>query len=318
MLGGAAAWARTAAAQSTAQPKLIGWLYPQSGPEQASRRLEAFRRRMVELGYREGSEYRLVVRYTSPTDLDVVRRDGAELLALGPALVMAGANVTALAMHQLTASVPVVFIGFFGDPIAPGFAASYAHPGGNMTGVLFASDPAVLGKEFALLKEMAPGIARVDALLGNANPAIPGIVAETGAKLGLAVRISVVANGEDLRAHLASADAPPDAYFFATTPLFLAMRNEIVALVDRARRPAVFPFRELVDAGGLMSYGADIDGMYSASADYAAKILGGAAPADLPIDAPAVYMLVINRKTAKAQGIVVPPALLARADELIE
>jgi len=317
MLGAAVAFPRAAAAQAAGQPKLVGLLLPEVG-SMARSRLKAFRDRLEELGYREGREYRLAVRYTSPNDPEVVRRDGAGLLALAPALVLTNANITALAMHELTSSVPVVFAGYLGDPIASGFAASYNRPGGNMTGVLFATDVALLGKQLALLKEMAPGIGRVEALVSNANPAVPRLVADAGAKLGLVMRISVVANAEELLARLNSSDPLPDAYFFGPGPLFIAARNETVAFVDRARRPALFSFRELADAGGLISYGADIDAMNRAAADYAAKILNGAAPGDLPIDTPALYKMVINLKTAKAMGLTIPSTLLARADEVIE
>lgn len=317
MLGAAMAFPRAAAAQAAGQPKLVGFLVPEV-ESVARSRLKAFRDRLEELGYREGSEYRLAVHYTSPNDSEAVRRDCAGLLALAPALVVAVSNIPALAMHRLTSSVPVVFAGYLGDPIAAGFAASYKHPGGNMTGVLFATDIAVLGKQLALLKEMVPGIGRVEALVSNANPAVPGVVADAGAKLGLTMRISVVASAEELLARLRSSDPLPDAYFFGPGPQFIAAGNEIVAFVDSARRPALFSFRELADAGGLISYGADVDATIRATSDYAAKILGGVAPGDLPIDTPALYKLVINLKAAKAQSIAVPPGLLARADEVIE
>jgi putative ABC transport system substrate-binding protein len=317
MLGAAATLPRAAAAQATGQPRLVGLLLPEAEAIARSR-LKAFRDRLQELGYREGSDYRLAVRYTAPNDPEVVRRDAAELLALAPALVLTNSNIVTLAMHRLTSSVPVVFAGYLGDPVASGFAASYAHPGGNMTGVLFATDLAVLGKQLALLKEMTPAINRVEALVSNASPTVPGVVADAGARLGLTMRISIVANAAELLTRLNSSDQLPDAYFFGPGPQFIAARNEIVAFVDRVGRPALFAFRELADAGGLISYGADIDSMNRAAADYAAKILGGAAPGDLPIDMPALYKLVINLKTAKAQGIAVPPGLLARADEVIE
>jgi len=316
LLGTAVAWPRAAAAQGTARRPIVGLLSPVS--EEAVRPVTAaFRARLAELGYVEGRDVDLATRYATRPDRDAGLRLGAELLALPPAVVVAVGFDMTLAVHQLTSSVPVVFTDMRDDPVALGLAASFPHPGGNMTGFMISSTDAIAGKQLALLKEMAPSIVRVDALLRATDTATPPVIAGAGRGLNLTIRIFPITRGEELAPIIAGAMGNTDA-FLMTGPLFASMRNEIVALVAQTRLPAVYGARQLVAAGGLMSYGRNDLKIWAGTAEYVAKILGGAKPGDLPIQTPALYELVINAKTAKALGLPIPPLLLARADDVIE
>jgi putative ABC transport system substrate-binding protein len=209
------------------------------------------------------------------------------------------------------------------DPVADGLAASLARPGGNVTGLTFAVSPDLVGKHFQLLREMMPGLARV-VWLWDAQPE------EYAARWAAVVDASARRFGLRARAVFASTPADLDAVFGTASPdgaeaVFVSMagvayvrRAEVAAAARRARRPTVAYFRELPEAGGLMSYGPDLRDVYRRAASYVDRILKGASPADLPIENPTRFELVINATTAKILGLTVPPSVLARADEVIE
>jgi putative ABC transport system substrate-binding protein len=317
-LGGAAAWPFAARGQGTDRRPVVGFLFPAS--EEAVRPyIAAVRTRLAELGYVEGRNYELAIRNAPLPNREAALRLGAELLALSTAVIVMGSpKPMVLAIHQLTSSVPVVMVNLIEDPVALGLAASIAHPGGNMTGFILSSDPAIVGKQLALIKELTPSISRVDALFPAQDTASERLLQDAARNLNISLRTFFVAHGEEIAPIIAAAEGNADAFLFGAGPLFNTMRDNIVALVARTRRPAVYHDRELVVAGGLMSYGSSIRRNYMAAAEYVAKILGGTKPGDLPFQQPAIYDLVINAKTASSLGLPIPPTLLARADEVIE
>jgi putative ABC transport system substrate-binding protein len=224
------------------------------------------------------------------------------------------------AAKQATSTIPIVFT-VTGDPIAEGLVASLARPGGNITGLASISGE-VVGKQFELLKEVAPKVSRVAVLQNPSNQTHHHTLRQAeGAARALGMQL-----------HIVQARTPPeiDAAFAAMRsqraggvlvlrdPLFLDQRTQIAALAAKSRLPAVYGFREEAEAGGLMAYGANVPLMYRRAATYVDKILKGAKPADLPVEQPTKFELVINLKTAKALGLTIPPSLLQRADEVIQ
>ena len=317
-LGGAAVWPAATRAQGTVRRPVVGYLSPAS-EEVAQPYIAAVRARPAELGYVEGRNYELALRYAPLPNREAALRLGAELLTLSPAVIVMGSpKPMILAIHELTVSVPVVFVNLIEDPVALGLATSIARPGGNMTGFMLSSDTAIVGKQLALLRELTPSIGRVDALFPVQDVASERFVKDAAPNLNLSIRTFFIGHGEEIAPIVAAAEGNADAFLFGAGPLFNTMRRDIVALVARTQLPAVYHDRELVVAGGLMSYGSSIRKNYAAAAEYVAKILGGAKPGDLPIQQPAIYDLVINLKTAKTLGLTVPPTLLAAANEVIE
>jgi putative ABC transport system substrate-binding protein len=317
-LGSAAVWPVVARAQRTERRPVVGFLSP-TPLEVAQPYIAAVRTRLAELGHVEGRNYELAVRNAPLPNREAALRLGAELLTLSPAVIVMGSpKPMILAIHELTSSVPVVMVNLNEDPVALGLAASIARPGGNMTGFMLSSDRAIVGKQLELLRELTPSIGRVEALFEALDVASERLVQEAARNLNISIRTFFIARGEEIAPIIAGAEGNADGYLFGAGPLFNTTRHDIVTLVARTRLPAVYHDRELVVAGGLMSYGSSIRKNYAAAAEYVAKILGGAKPGDLPIQQPAIYDLVINLKTAKTLGLTIPPTLLARADEVIE
>jgi putative tryptophan/tyrosine transport system substrate-binding protein len=282
-LCGAAVWPAAVRAQGAERRPVVGFLFPASA-EAVQPYIAAVRARLAELGYVEGRNYELVIRNAPLPNREAALRLGAELLTLSPAVIVMGSpKPMILAIHQLTSSVPVVFVNLIEDPVALGLATSIARPGGNMTGFMLTSDPAIVGKQLALLRELTPSIGRVDALFPAQDVASERLVQDAARNLNLSIRTFFIAHGEEIAPIIAAAEGNADGLLFGAGPLFNTMRHDIVALVARTRLPAVYHDRELVVAGGLMSYGSSIQKNYAAAAEYVAKILGGAKPGDLPI-----------------------------------
>jgi len=293
--------------------------YVNVGPEAPNAsNVAAFREGLRELGYIEGRNVVIDFRWGNGRveTLPGLIRD---LLELKPDLILSGGGQpTILAVKAATTSVPVVFI--TGDPVAEGVVASLAHPGGNLTGyAALAQD--LEGKRLEMLRELLPGARRI-ALIWN--PATPSSVmskrtAEAMAqKLGLSVRWFEARNPAELQKALAA--IPPeglDAMMLLADPVLGFQRQQILAAAAQRRLPAVYFWREFVVEGGLMSYGTNLTAVYRHAARYADKIFHGAKPADLPIEQPATFELVINLNTAKTLGLAVPQSLLLRADEII-
>jgi putative ABC transport system substrate-binding protein len=280
----------------------------------------AFRQGLRELGYVEGQtiglEYRLAAgkeeRFT-----DLV----SELVHLKVDVIFATVAAAVRAAQRATKTIPIVTV--VNDPVAAGFVASVARPGGNITGLSMMS-PEVVSKQLELLRQVLPKISRVAVL---ANPVNPGSAPQLRRAAGVAAELGMRLQSLEARslseidsAFVAMTRERADALLVLLDPTFgqPAPRERIAQLAARSRLPAMYALRLHVDAGGLMAYGADIFDLYRRTAVYVDKILKGAKPADLPIEQPTKFDLVINLKTAKALGLTIPPSLLQRADQVIE
>jgi len=315
-LGGAAAWPLVARAQQSAMP-VIGYLHSAS-PEPYSSMMAAFRHGLAEAGYVDGQNVTIDYRWAEG-QFDHLPALAAELVAHRPAvLVAAGGDVSAVAAKAATTTVPIVFtIG--ADPVKSGLVASLNRPSGNLTGVTFFT--ITLGpKRLEMLRELQPKAGKI-AMLVNPKSLNPDAkeVQEAARALGQSVHVlDAASEGELDTAFRSLAQERDDALIVVSNPLFTSRREQIVTLANYQRIPAIYPLREYVASGGLVSYGASIKDAYRQSGVYAGRLLKGATPADLPVMQPTKFELVINLKTAKALGIAVPPTLLARADEVIE
>jgi putative tryptophan/tyrosine transport system substrate-binding protein len=318
-LGGAAvAWPLAASAQGE-RVRRIGVLTPGGdGPEQRAR-IEAFQQALEPLGWTVGRNLKIDARWAAG-DADLLRRYATELVAAASDVILASTNQPLAPLRQATRIVPIVFVLVI-DPVGSGDVASLARPGGNATGFLL-YEYSISGKWLELLKEIAPGVTRVAVLRDPATAAGIGQFAAIQAVAPpFRVELSPVDvrdGGEIERAITAFARESNGGLIVPASVAAAIHRGLIATLVARHRLPAVYVFREFVADGGLISYGPDLVGQYRASAGYVDRILKGEKPADLPVQAPTKYQLAINLKTAKTLGLAVPPALLARADEVIE
>jgi len=283
---------------------------------------EAFRQGLRDLGYVEGHNF--VIEYRDaegkPERLPAL---AAELAALKVDVILVGGTPQALAAMQATRTLPLVLAGA-GDPVTSGLVTSLARPGGNVTGLSNLA-PELVGKRLELLKQAVPGVSRVAVLwhpggLGERTEKDMLKEAEVAAR-ALGVRLQVVearGPGDLDRAVSDMTRARAGALTVVPSAMLLGERRRLVDLAAKNRLPTVYPWREGVDAGGLMSYGPDFADLYRRAATYVDKILKGAKPADLPIEQPTKFELVINLKTAKALGLTIPQSLLLRADEAIQ
>jgi putative ABC transport system substrate-binding protein len=282
---------------------------------------EAFRQGLRDLGYVEGRT--VVIEYRDAKGkFERLPALAAELVALKVDVIVAASILPALAAKQATRTLPIVFASV-GDPVESGLVTSLASPGGNVTGLSFLG-PELVGKHLELLKQAVPGVNRVAVLWQ------PGAVPERTEK-NILKEAEVAAQALGVRLQLVEARGPADfdrafsdmtraragALAVLASSMYLAERRRLVDLAAKNRLPAEYPYREFVDAGGLMSYGTNIADLYRRAATYVDKILNGTKPADLPVEQPIKFDLVINLKTAKALGLTFPPSLLARADEVI-
>jgi putative ABC transport system substrate-binding protein len=287
---------------------------PQSKP-----RLAAFAQGLQQLGWVEGQNIRVDYRFAGG-NADDMRRYAAELVALGPDVVLAHSSAAVPPLLQATRVIPIVFT-LVADPVGAGFVDSLAHPGGNATGFT-AYEYSIGAKWLELLKEIAPNVTRVAVLREAAiaaGPAQFGAIQAAAPSLGVEVRpVDVRDTGEIEHAIAAFARNPNGGLIITGSSVAGAHGELIVSLAARYRLPAIYPTGAWVSRGGLISYGTDYVDLFRRAAVYVDRILKGERPADLPVQAPTKYELHINLKTAKAIGIEVPTALLARADEVIE
>ena len=321
LLGGAAAaWPITAGAQQGERMRRVGVLmYWGADDAEGQARLAAFAQTLKELGWREGHNMRIDTRWA--TAEDILRRHAAELVALAPdVLVAASGTATVAPLLQATRTVPIVFVITI-DPVGAGFVASLAKPGGNATGFM-PYEYSMSGKWLELLKEIAPRVTRAAVLR---DPAVASGIGQFGAVQIVApsfgvelIPVDVRDAGEIERAVAGFASGPNGGLIVTASALGTIHRQLIIALAARHRLPAVYFNRAYVTAGGLISYAPDIIDEYRHAASYVDRILRGERPADLPVQAPTKYQLIINLKTAKSLRIEIPPTLLARADEVIE
>jgi putative tryptophan/tyrosine transport system substrate-binding protein len=320
LLGGAAvAWPLAARAQQGERMRRIGVLmYWTEDDAEGQARFAAFAQALKQLGWSDGRNVRLDTRWASAAD---IRRHAAELVALAPdVLVAATGTATTASLLEATRTVPIVFVTVI-DPVGAGFVASLAHPGGNATG--FTNyEYGMSGKWLELLKEIAPRVTRAAVLR---DPAVASGIGQFGAIQALAPSLGMELSpvdirdaGEIERAVTAFARALNGGLVVTGSAAAIVHRELVATLAARHRLPAVYPGRYSVAAGGLISYGPDLVDQYRRAAGYVDRILKGEKPADLPVQAPTKYELVINLKTAKALGLEIPSSVLARADEVIE
>jgi putative tryptophan/tyrosine transport system substrate-binding protein len=317
--GAAAAWPLTARAQQGERVRRIGVLMhvTENDPD-GQARLAMFVERLKELGWAEGRNLRFDIRWGAD-DPDRYPRQAAELVAMAPDVLIAPTSFTLAALQRATRSIPIVFMGVI-DPVGAGFVSSLAKPGGNTTGFI-AFEYTIGAKWLELLKEVAPNVTRAAVLRDASNASGIGQFAAIQAAGTVGIDLSVIAShdaGEIERAIAAFASGPNGGLIMTASPFGANHPDVIAALAARYKLPAVYPFRYFIRAGGLISYGADLVSQSRPAAAYVDRILKGEKPADLPVQVPVKYELVINLKTAKALGLDVPATLLARADEVIE
>ena len=321
LLGGAAAWPVAARGQQPERMRRIGVLvaYAESDPE-AQARIAAFRQGLRELGWTEGRNLRMELGWGTG-DPDRARTLATELISLAPDVIVAHGTPALTALYRATRTIPVVFVSVI-DPVGAGYVQSLAQPGGNITG-FSTFEPEIGGKWLELLKEIAPGVSRVAGIL---DPGFKGFAGVWGAienmapRLGLQLKnLPFQAPTDDLESAVARfAQELGGGLIVLPTALNAVQRNRIFSSAARGGLPAMYAFRFYATDGGLMSYGIDTVDLFRRSAFYVDRILKGEKPADLPVQAPTKFEMVINLKTARALGLNVPPMLLARADEVIE
>jgi putative ABC transport system substrate-binding protein len=315
LLGGAATWPFAARAQQERIRRVGVLTYWTADDAEGQARLAAFAQALQQLGW---SNLRIDTRWATADD---IHRHAAELVALAPdVLVAATGTATVAALRQATRTVPIVFVTVI-DPVGAGFVANLARPGGNATGFTI-YEYSMSGKWLELLKEIAPRVTRAAVLR---DPAVASGIGQFGAVQIVAPSLGVDLNpvdvrdaGEIERAVTAFAHAPNGGLIVTGSPGAIVHRDLIATLAARHRLPAVYPARYSVTAGGLISYGPDLFDQYRRAAGYVDRILKGEKPADLPVQAPTKYELVVNLKTATSLGLDIPTSVLARADEVIE
>lgn len=315
-LAGAAIWPVVARAQQLDHPRRIGVLFGPEDDPQVKAQLAAFRYGLERLGWSEGRNVQIEYRFASAT-IDTTQELASGLIAWQPDVIFANSTRYTAALQRQSRTVPIVFNGV-ADPIGAGFISSLARPGGNLTGLML-YEASVAGKWLAMLKEIAPRLSRV-ALVYNPRNILHLRAAEAFApSLAIEPVPSPVENAADIEQAIGSFARIPNGGLMLTPDLATFVhRHLIIALATRYSLPAVYPRREWVMDGGLMSYGTDRVDTYRQAASYVDRILRGAKPADLPVQAPVKYELLINLKTANALGLTIPPALLSTADEVME
>ncbi len=321
LLGGAAATLPLAArAQQGERVRRIGVLMNSlAGDSQGQARLAAFLRGLQQLGWTDGRNVRIDIRWGGLGDADQHRKYAAELVALAPDVILATTTPSATALQRATRTIPIVFAMVL-DPIGTDIVESLARPGGNTTGFM-QFEFSLAGKWLDLLKQIAPGVTRAAVFRDPTNPAGIGqfaVIQAVAPPLGMEVIPVNVRDAAAIERVITAFARSTNGGLIATGGQATAHRELIFKLAALHRLPAVYPYRYYVDSGGLISYGPDLVGLFRHASGYVDRILKGEKPADLPVQAPTKYELVINLKTAKALGLIVPQTVLARADEVIE
>jgi putative ABC transport system substrate-binding protein len=320
-IGGAmVAWPVAARAQKQEHTRLVGVLIgtAESDPE-SKRRVESLQRGLLDAGWTEGRNIHIEYRF-SGADPERMRRFALEVVGIAPDVIVVHSNDFLAVLRQIGSIIPTVFTQV-GDPVGSGFVESLAHPGGNLTGfTTYESD--IGGKWLQTLKEIAPETTRAVILLDAniaANLAYSRSAEQAATTSGVTVISRAIRDPSELEDVItAVTDHAHDGLVVLPSPMTGVNRDRIIALAAKYRLPAIFAFRFFTVSGGLISYGVDTSDLYRRAGAYVDRILKGEKPADLPVQAPTKYELVINLKTAKTLGLDVPPALLGRADEVIE
>ena len=316
LLGGAATWPLAARAQQAGKLPTIGVLGG-STPSSHGEAIAGFVQRMRELGWVDGRNVAIEVRWAEGRS-ERFAEIAAELVRLKVDVILTHNTPPVLAAKEATSVIPIVFASA-GDPVGTGVVASLARPGGNVTG-LSAGSPDVVGKRLELLREVMPGLRRL-AILTSLSPHLVleiGEVQRAARTLALGVATFEIRRIEDIAPAFERLKGGADALYVISDPVTVNNRVSINTLALGGRLPTMHSVREPVEAGGLMSYGANWSDMFRRAADYVDKVLRGAKPADIPVEQPTKFELIINLTTAKVLGLTMPPTLLARADEVIE
>jgi putative tryptophan/tyrosine transport system substrate-binding protein len=321
LLGGvAASWPLNVWAQQPEQTRRIGVLINRAADDpDGQARVAAFQQGLKQLGWSDGRNVRLDIRW-GEDDVDRSRRYAAELIALSPDIMFASGAPSVAALQRATRALPIVFVAII-DPVGAGFVDALARPGGNTTGFML-FEYSLGGKWLELLKQVAPRMTRTAVLRDPAIPSGIGLFSGIqGAAQSLGVEVSAVGlrNASEIEQAVTTFARSGNGGLIVTPSGSASVhRNLIVTLAARHKLPAVYPYRYMVADGGLMSYAPDLIDQCRRAAGYVDRILKGEQPAELPVQAPTKYDLVINQKTAKALGLTVPSSLLAGADEMIE
>ncbi len=313
------AWGAVAEAQQPSKVIRLGFLIATSASTEKSR-TEAFRQGLRELGYVEGKNIVIEWRFAEGK-FDRLPDLAAELVRLKVEVIVTGGSTSTRAAKEVTTTIPIV-MAFDNDPVGSGVVASLARPGGNITG-LSALSPELSGKRLELLKETVPKLSRVAALgTSTNNPGNAQILKETelaAGAFGVQLQYLDVLSPKDIETVFrAASKGRADAVLVLASPVLNSQRTQIADLAIKSRLPAIYPQSEYVQDGGLMSYGTSFADLYRRAATYVDKILKGRKPADLPVEQPTRFELVINLKTAKALGLTIPQSVLFRADKVIK
>ena len=318
LLGGSLAWPLAARAQQTLRRVAVLNVRLETDPLGQSQ-LKAFRQGFEKLGWIDGRNVKIDVRWAGGS-ADRMREIVSEFVASKPDVIVASGTPAVAALKRATSTIPVVFVGI-AEPVAHGFVTNMAHPGGNITGFSLV-DFSIVGKSVDMLKAIAPALTRVGLMY---NPETYGFYDrylerfQREARWPMELIRVAVREPSDIEPAIAGVAARPGGGLVVLTDVFNSVNQaKIRVALDRHRLPHIVPWRQYVSAGGMMSYGPDLDDIFRLSADYVDRILKGANPGDLPAQAPTKYELVINLKVAKVLGLDVPRSLMAIADELIE
>jgi putative ABC transport system substrate-binding protein len=323
LLGSVAATRPLAAgAQQLEGIRRVGVLmgYPETDLE-AQLDFAAFLQELQKLGWADQRNLQIDIRWAIPTDAAAMQRSVKELVALHPNVILSSTTPTTTTLVQQTSTIPIVFA-TVGDPVGSGFVASWARPSRNVTGFTTV-EGSVGGKYLEMLKEIAPRVTRVSAMFNPASaPYVDYFMSPlqtTAQSLGVTASAAPVQGASEIEPTISALARGPNSGLIVLPDSFtLAHRVEITSLANRYRLPAVYAWRPFAAVGGLLSYGVDLTDNFRRAATYVARILNGEKPAELPVQAPTKYELVINLKTARALDLTIPPSLLATADEVIE
>jgi putative ABC transport system substrate-binding protein len=320
LFGGATVWPLVARAQQAEQVRRIGVLMNTTADNlDGQARFGAFLQGLQKLGWADGRNVRIDVGWAGPVDIDRYRKYAAELVARAPDVILAATTASTAALQQATRTMPIVFA-MVVDPVGADIVESLPRPGGNTTGFM-QFEYSLSGKWLELLKQIAPGVTRAAILR---DPSIPtgigqfAVIQALAPPLGIEVIPVNVRDAAEIERRISVFARAPSGGLIVTGGQAVVHRELVVNLAVRHRLPAVYPYRFYVEGGGLISYGPDLPGLFQQAASYVDRILKGDKPADLPVQAPTKYELVINMRAAKAIGLDVPPAALVRADEVIE
>jgi len=319
LIGGAAAWPlATSAQQPDRLPRVAVLMTVDNGPD-GQARLAAFRQGMEQVGWTDGRNVRIDIRWSGGNDA-TMRKNAAEMVALAPNVILATGSASMGPLMQMSGGLPIVFV-IVPDPVGAGYVNSLARPGGNVTG-FSTFEYSIGGKWLDLLKQISPGTTRVAVLR---DPVISGGLGQFGAIQSAASSFALEVTAINLqdaaeieRAITTFATSSNGGLIVTASPLAIVHRSLIVTLAARHKLPAIYFERHFVTDGGLISYGPDFTDQYRRAATYVDRILKGEKPADLPVQAPTKYEMIVNLKTAKALGLTVPNTLIGRADEVIE